>query len=251
MSKKKIVLTKEESKLTPFVVRSEVEPGKKYYEYREEIRWDFFYSCAYCTIMEFEGQTIGFSIDHYQPSEKFSDLEHVYGNLMYSCNHCNSRKSDIFPSEKALEDGIRYFRPDQDIHEDHFGLVSDMLTAKTKIGEFTIIVIGLNRGTLKKLRRIRSSIDKTTNHVIEGIKALKKVNTDSIPPRYKVRARETIKSLERVNENLLGDMDTIIREIAKSPLADKEEDSDVKINKQRTLKQLKAIYPDWVNRKKT
>ena len=67
------------------VTRSFVAPKGSYANYRQDLRVDFWYSCAYCSITEVEAQGIAFEIDHYAPHSKFPELKHDYGNLMYSC----------------------------------------------------------------------------------------------------------------------------------------------------------------------
>jgi hypothetical protein len=74
------------------VTRSTVPPGLKYSEYRQTLRHDFIYSCAYCTMSEAEAQAIRFVIDHYEPRNARPDLIDDYENLMYSCDECNDRK---------------------------------------------------------------------------------------------------------------------------------------------------------------
>jgi len=72
------------------VVRSPVTPGLPYREYKEILRDDFLWSCAYCTVSEFEAQTIRMTIDHYEPQSARPDLKDDYRNLMYCCDDCNS-----------------------------------------------------------------------------------------------------------------------------------------------------------------
>src|SRR5438067_4689566 len=104
----------------PLVERSEVEPDLPYREYREQLREDFTYSCAYCTTSEFEAQGIRMVIDHYEPRKLRSDLENSYENLMYSCDDCNVLKGDRSPPQSARDDGYRFFRPDQDYRHETF-----------------------------------------------------------------------------------------------------------------------------------
>src|ERR1700722_5601923 len=97
------------------VTRSQVEPGKRYTEYRQPLRRDFFYSCAYCTMTEFEAQSIRMTIDHYEPRNARRDLENDYTNLMYACTVCNERKGDRYPPPEARADGKRFFRADAEV----------------------------------------------------------------------------------------------------------------------------------------
>src|SRR4051812_645405 len=83
------------------VQRSQVAPDLPYGAYRQVIRYDFFYTCAYCTMSEAEAQAIRFCIDHYEPRSARPDLERNYTNLMYACDECNMRKGDRCPPESA------------------------------------------------------------------------------------------------------------------------------------------------------
>jgi 5-methylcytosine-specific restriction endonuclease McrA len=114
------------------VSRSVVEQGKKYPEYRQPLRRDFFYSCAYCTMTEFEAQSIGMTIDHYEPRNAREGLRNDYGNLMYACGVCNQRKGDRCPPSEARADGHRFFRADADVRSDHFEFVGAEVESKTK-----------------------------------------------------------------------------------------------------------------------
>lgn len=66
---------------------------------KEYLRNDFSHECAYCKLQEQEVGIVGldfFEIDHFKPkSLKFPD-RHMYHNLYYSCQKCNSEKGDIW-----------------------------------------------------------------------------------------------------------------------------------------------------------
>jgi hypothetical protein len=70
------------------VTRSAVPTDMKYPGYRQHLRCDFFFSCAYCTMTEAEAQAIRMTIDHYEPRGARPDLENDYANLMYACDTC-------------------------------------------------------------------------------------------------------------------------------------------------------------------
>lgn len=65
----------------PLVKRSS--PGHKptYGEYREVLRHDFFYSCAYCTLMEAEAKGISYEIDHFLPRSLRAKFLRMKGKL--------------------------------------------------------------------------------------------------------------------------------------------------------------------------
>jgi hypothetical protein len=93
----------------PYVVRSAVPRGRPYEEYLENLRFDFFYSCGYCTMTESEGMAIRFAIDDYEARRARPDLVDDYTNLMYACDGCNARKGDRSPPADARATGYRFF----------------------------------------------------------------------------------------------------------------------------------------------
>lgn len=86
-----------------------------YTRYRELLRKDFKYRCAYCLIPEFHnGGMANFVIDHFRPRKGLyarPDLEAVYGNLYWCCSECNQNKSDHWPHPKQEAEGLRWIDP--------------------------------------------------------------------------------------------------------------------------------------------
>jgi hypothetical protein len=202
------------------VVRSEVAPGKHYGEYKEELRHDFFYSCAYCTMSEAEAQAIRFVIDHYVPRKAQPDLENDYGNLMYCCDSCNSRKGDRYPPTEARLSGYRFFRPDEDAFGDHFEGKGIRLEAKSKVGFYSIQGLDLNRAALLKLRDIRSKLAGCEPLVAAGILGLRRVRLDLLPPAVRGAAFRAIKKAEETAQQMADGIDQILRTHARSELVD-------------------------------
>lgn len=97
---------------------------KNYLEYRDILRLDFWYSCAYCSLSESEALGIGFEIDHYYPKEHNYRLVNVYNNLMWSCEKCNAYKSDYNPDTNDVQKGKIIIRPDADDPRDHMELIN-------------------------------------------------------------------------------------------------------------------------------
>jgi 5-methylcytosine-specific restriction endonuclease McrA len=81
------------------IERSKVTPNLPYSEYKETLREDFIYACAYCTITEFEAQGIRMTIDHYEPQTARPELTNEYDNLMYCCDDCNALKGNRCPPQ--------------------------------------------------------------------------------------------------------------------------------------------------------
>lgn len=68
---------------------------------KEYLRNDFSHECAYCKLQEKEVGLIDsnyFEIDHYRPQSinNQSFNPHIYDNLYYSCEKCNSEKSNTW-----------------------------------------------------------------------------------------------------------------------------------------------------------
>ena len=141
------------------LTRSVVPPtGLRYGEYRQHLRRDFYYSCAYCTMAETESHGMGFEIDHYEPRTAAPHLEDDYGNLLYACETCNNMKGDRCPPPKARADGHPFFRPDQDIYDEHFQTRNSLVESETNVGKFSIDFLELNRLSLRTLREIRARL---------------------------------------------------------------------------------------------
>ena len=71
---------------------------------KEYLRNDFSHECAYCKLQEKELGIIDtdyFEVDHFRPqsNENMDFNPHVYFNLYYCCNKCNSEKSDKWSTD--------------------------------------------------------------------------------------------------------------------------------------------------------
>ena len=144
---------------------------------------------------EFEAQGISFQIDHYEPVSAQPSLECSYDNLIYSCEECNSLKSDLTPPEAARKDGYIFFRPDKHIWEEHFCPSFVRLGHLSKIGEFTIEYLDLNRLSLRRLRELRKRILECEDFVSQGIGALRRFRIDQLPPTIRSRAHSLIEKI--------------------------------------------------------
>jgi len=238
---------------SPLVVRSAVDPGLHYSEYKQPLRKDFIYTCSYCTLSEFEAEAIGFTIDHYEPRQARPELENEYSNLMYACAVCNQRKSDRTPPMEARNDGFRYFRPDSDLYTDHFEESGKRLKYKTPCGDFTIDTVDLNRMQLQNLRQWRQRLGQAADRVAAGIHALQKTRIDALPPDVRLRAKSAIDSALRQDQALAGQLEAVLREYARSNTLltdDQQEDAVERERRLRALDQLKVTYPGrWHHRK--
>lgn len=133
-------------------------PRRKYraYEsYREQLRRDFRYRCAYCLTLEgHNGGAANYCIDHFRPrggSFGHPDLTNEYANLYWCCRECNEIKGDAWPDQELQAQGFRFLDPcrPEDDHDLHWRVHPDgFLEPFTPPGGFTIEYLRLNRPTL-------------------------------------------------------------------------------------------------------
>ena len=226
------------------VVRSKVEPKKNYLDYKQNLRFDFLYSCAYCSITEIEAAGIGFEIDHYYPKKNHRHLINDYGNLMYSCRKCNAYKSDFDPTPQHKANGYVVIRPDQDDPTDHYDLDKYTLIGKTSTGYFNVELLDLNRRNLRRLREIREKLNKTKEYLAFGLHALISIRIDRIPREKRLQFIDVKNNLVKRDELIKDKIETVIRDLGKSPMLDEDKEKIERQKKRRDyLRQIKAITP--------
>ena len=230
------------------IVRSPgIPPDRPYKEYRPYLRHDFFLSCAYCSMTEAEAQAIRFTIDHYEPKSSHPELENDYANLMYCCDECNMRKGDRCPPPSARADGLRFFRPDSDYWSDHFKRQGVRLEGSSKVGEFSIEAIDLNRGTLRKLRDLRTRLAQSERQIEQGVRGLTNFSIDQLPPAIRARALHFKNSFLEMREELAKAIDRALREAARSQLLEDETPTELKEatdQRRAALRGFEALYPE-------
>ncbi|UBF26208.1 HNH endonuclease [Kovacikia minuta CCNUW1] len=228
------------------VVRSVVPEKSNYLDYRPYLRFDFWYSCAYCTITEVEAQGIGFQLDHYLPHTKAPELKSTYSNLMYSCQICNRNKSDYFPNPTQQQRGYVIIRPDESNPKDHFELEGYEIRAKTETGKFNQEKLELNRQTLCRLRETRERLYRSTDYTAFGVTELLSINIDNLPKDYRATVAAARRQFESNYQELTTDVEEYVRALAKSDLLDEEPVNPLR-NKERKkyLDSINAIDPDY------
>ena len=232
------------------VTRSNVPVGLPYPDYRRYLRWDFFYSCAYCTITESEATAIRFCIDHYEPKSARPDLENDYSNLMYACDHCNTLKGSRYPSRTQVDADLRFFRPDADAYYDHFNESGIRLEPKSNVGYYSIEALDLNRHSLRKLRELRSRLKYCDRFAMEGVHALKQFSIDQLPSAVKGAAAKAIREMDSLGEQIVDEIDTLLRNYAKSELIDPDPDAKARARARSVkLRQMQGLAPgEWSDR---
>jgi hypothetical protein len=226
------------------VVRSIVSKKESYLDYRDDLRRDFYYSCAYCTRAEFEALGIRFTIDHYEPQSDRPDLMCDYTNLFYACDECNTLKNDLSPPPTAREAGYRFFRSDEDSYPTHFAAENHRVKHLSNVGEFTIETLELNRLSLRRLREIRERLQNTDDFISSGIMALRHYKIDQLPREIRSRALSAIQHMDEVTENTAQAIDTILRHAAKSPYLDNDPDKEIgRSDRREKLSTWKGMHP--------
>lgn len=240
----------------PLVKRSSVPAGLKYTEYRKYLQYDFFYSCAYCTIMESEATAIRLTIDHYEPKEKRKDLENDYSNLMYACEECNRWKGTLCPPQEARDKGFRVFRPDTDLRDEHFEEKGIRVEARTPIGKYTIDAVALNRVTLRNLRKLRERLWSAAEAISDGAKEIAAFPFDQLPRHYRPLVPHLIREVAKKRKEIESDFEAMLREFARNPLTDAvppgpepEPSQQERQERMRRLREMEGMSPDtWRGR---
>lgn len=120
--------------------------GYAHYEgYRDWLRDEFLYRCAYCLMREswLRGR-LGFQIDHCIPQSQYPVGRLDYGNLVYTCPWCNQAKAGVAvpnPTEVAYGTALR-------VNED--GIVE----AKNELGLVLLEGLRLDHPELTYQRRL-------------------------------------------------------------------------------------------------
>jgi hypothetical protein len=226
------------------IIRSDVIPKKDYHAYRDFLRLDFYYACAYCSITEIEATGISFQIDHYYPIEVFPQLASNYDNLMWSCQICNRYKSNYYPDEEDLRIGYVIIRIDKCDPRGHLEADADgvMIKAKTKTGEFNIQWLDLNRRQLRRLREYRRRLSDARNYIIFGVHELVSLELDKVAPTYRLLFQKIKRHIEDREKQVTGPIKSLIRNFAHSELLDSDPDKKERQKKRRQyLKEQKAI----------
>ncbi len=231
--------------ISPLVNRSRVPAARHYRDYKEVLRWDFFYSCAYCNTMEFEGQGIAFSIDHYLPQISYGALSVAYSNLMWSCGDCNSRKGDREVPREASDAGFRFFKADEDNYYDHFEYNSDEeIQGKTGIGNFTVVMLHLNRQTLRRIRAQRREMKIAAEAILDGMNALRRLPIDQLPTRSKGEALVRSQRALAAAINMQDRVDSLLRDFAHSQFVDHTpDDASAQQGRKDLQERLGAMFP--------
>lgn len=163
---------------------------------------------------------------------------------MYACELCNRRKSDLFPSQNARIAGHRFYRPDKDMHSDHFGGSGRRIHGLTNTGEFTNDAVDLNRKMLQRIREMRTVLYDSSELATQGKAGLKSLRIDTLPIALRSKAVAIMNSLADKENSVAVTIDEMLKTHAKSPLLDEDSDSDGRKAAARgKIASLRAMYP--------
>ena len=142
----------------------------KYRHALPELRRDFDDRCAYC--MRHIGTETEMQVDHFDPRKKKDKIQ-VYANLFLSDAHCNSAKSDIWPTREEQLAGIRFLNCCDEVD---YGKVifedpnTHELVGTTPAAIFHIETIDLNDPGLIAERKYRCDIVEKICHLQDRLK---------------------------------------------------------------------------------
>ncbi len=148
-----------------------------YTDSKPQLRQLFGHQCCYCTIHEGENHLGFFHVDHFRPYKWFKELEKKYENLYYACHKCNVYKRDNWIS---TDDGCirdcnkchnnvcqkaetpRFIDPCSEnpsmYIEENVSSFELITKDHSKVGQYTIEMMRLNRNQLIRLRRARRKL---------------------------------------------------------------------------------------------
>lgn len=134
-------------------------PAPSYYKrYRNCLRWDFGFTCAFCLLHEADLSVHGISgsglgtIEHHLPKSQVPDKANDYANCFYACRYCNQARGN---KPNADEAGSELLHPCASTWSDHFILEEDELRSSTKNGSYTRDAYDINEPRRTAMRQDR------------------------------------------------------------------------------------------------
>jgi hypothetical protein len=229
--------------MTAVVVRQSVVPSRPYPEYREELRWDFLFTCAYCSTTELEAAGFGFEIDHYQPQAQGGSDQ--YDNLYWSCRPCNKRKDSFWPAAPIQAAGHYVVRVDCEDPRDHIEKNSseeDCISHKTTTGLTNINLLDLNAARLRKIRSIRRRFSQADSYVTDGLRRLSSARIDQLSPEERILVAKTQETLRTASRQVTEMLSELVRQYNRSELIDVDLGQDKRIKERyQYLKSIDAM----------
>lgn len=138
-------------------------PFRQYQTYKKYLRKEFGATCVYCRMPDRFSEKNSFAVEHYKPKSRFPELENDYANLFYSCQSCNTYKSNFWPSKNQLDVGEFIPNPCDHVMHDH--LETDrkgVINARSKTGQWTLELLDFNNPDRIKKRQFYISMEART-----------------------------------------------------------------------------------------
>jgi hypothetical protein len=140
--------------------------ARPYIQYRECLRLEFSFTCAYCLANEREvGPSDaygGFEVEHFRPqgNARFKHLKSFYPNLLWVCHACNRAKGDSWPTQVEEAAGSRFVDPTVEALGSHLTIEGDEVVARSEPGQYMCDEIHLNSRLHRERRRRRRELMK-------------------------------------------------------------------------------------------
>lgn len=183
----------------PLKIRTEKPPRyKNYRDYKQYLRAEFDYSCAYCNLFESEiGSSKFFHIDHYRPQKKFPKKINDYFNLFYSCPDCNSSKKNYWASvlQRLLDQFI--LNPCDHDYDVHFDRSNVEWLAKSKVARWNIDALRLNSQIKLQKREEREDCRKWIKELEEEDRIMKNLLLDQSDKEIKIKIESKLRDIEK------------------------------------------------------
>lgn len=112
-------------------------PFGHYSGYKPHLRSLFRRRCVYCRKPDVTGIE-GFGVDHHRPKNEYvrkRDAD-AWENLLYSCNPCNRRKGQYWPTAQQKSFGAYFPNPCAEAMWDHLRYSGPKVIANSVVGTF-------------------------------------------------------------------------------------------------------------------
>lgn len=144
---------------SPTARRHEPRPAGRWSAYRECLRWDFGFTCAFCLLHEADlfggagGEGLsGTTAEHRLTRRDHPSKANAYGNILYACRFCNRKRSSI-PIQK---NGRQLLDPTETAWSDHFVVAEDELQPRAQDADASYTHEAYDLNDPRKVARRRS-----------------------------------------------------------------------------------------------
>ncbi|WP_291631843.1 HNH endonuclease [Clostridium sp.] len=142
---------------------------------KKRLAIDFEHKCAYCDDYDkYSGGYNTYHVEHFAPKEKFSHLEFIYDNLLYSCPYCNISKSNKWVGKTETENIVGNTGFVDPCTEDYYNHLyrdsSGEIKYSTSIGEYMYYEMKLylkRHKVLYNLERVRAKKNQIKDMIVE------------------------------------------------------------------------------------